>query len=94
MLIIYKTLYGLKFSGKVFGQLLQECLLELGFVPSLAKAFIYMRKCPTADHYEYIATYVDDLFIIMNDPQAFLDQLQLTLKLKGSRPLNFHLGSG
>ena len=56
LLIIYKALYGLKTSGKAFGQLLQECLLDLGFFPSLVKASIYMRKCPTADHYEYIAT--------------------------------------
>ena len=75
LLIIYKALYGLKTSGKAFGQLLQECLLDLGFVPSLAKASIYMRKCPTegADHYEYIATYVDDLAIIMKDPQSLID---------------------
>ena len=36
--IIYKALYGLKTSRKEFCQLLQECLLELGFVPSLAEA--------------------------------------------------------
>ena len=51
LLIIYKVLYGMKLSGKAFGQMLQECLLELKFVPSLAKALIYMRKCPTANHY-------------------------------------------
>ena len=56
-----------------------------------------MRKCPTADHYEYIATYVDDLAIIMKDLQAFIDQLEAVpynFKLKGSGPLNFHLGCG
>ena len=50
LLIIYKALYGLKTSGKVFGQLLQEYLLHLGFVPLLAEASIYMCKCPTTDH--------------------------------------------
>ena len=62
---------------------------------SFAKASIYTRKCPTVDHYEYIATYIDDLAIITKDPQAFINQLELTpysLKLKGSGPLNFHLG--
>ena len=54
LLIIYKALYGLKLSGKAFGQLLHEYLLDLSFVPFLAKASIYMRKCPTGDdHYEY-----------------------------------------
>ena len=75
LLMIYKALYGLETSGKAFGQLLQECLLELGFVPSLTEASIYMRKCPTdgANHYEYTATYVDDLAIIMKDPQSLID---------------------
>ena len=94
LFIIYKTLYSLKTSGKAFGQLLQECLLELGFVPSLAEVSIYMRKCPTdgTDHYKYIATYVDDLAIIMKDPQSLIDQLTAApynFKLKGSGPLNF-----
>ena len=40
LLIIYKELYGLKISGKAFEQLLQECLRDLGFVPSLAKGSI------------------------------------------------------
>ena len=56
-----------------------------------------MRKCPTADHYEYVATYVDDLCMIMKDPQSLLDQLiapSYNFKLKGSGELAFHLGCG
>ena len=75
LLIIYKALYVLRLRGKAFGQMLQECLLELGFVPSLAKTSIYMQKCPTTDHYDYVATYVDNLAIVMKDQQAFIDQL-------------------
>ena len=98
LLIIYKALYGLKTNGKSFGQLLQECLLEIGFVPSLVVVSIYMRKCPKGGgHYKYIATYVDDLAIIMKDPQSLINQLKAApynFKLKGSGPLNFHLGCG
>ena len=57
-----------------------------------------MRKCPTADHYEYvIATYVNDLCMIMKDPQSLLDQFMAppyNFKLKGSGELVFHLGCG
>ena len=66
--IIFKALYGLRLSGKLFMQLLQECLRELEFKPSLAESTIYMRKCPTADNCEYIAMYVDNLYVIMKDP--------------------------
>ena len=66
--IIYKVFYGLWLSGKLFGQPLQECLRELEFKPLLAESTMYMRKCPTADHYEYVATYLDDLCMIMKDP--------------------------
>ena len=95
LLIFYKALYELRLSGKVFGQMVQEYLLKLGFVPSFAEASICMRKCPTADHYEYVATYIDDLAGITKDPPAFIDQLEAAphnFKLKGSGPLNIHLG--
>ena len=36
LLIIYKALYGLRSSGKEFGDLLAACLKELGFSPSRA----------------------------------------------------------
>ena len=56
-----------------------------------------MRKCPTADNYKYIATYVDDLAIIMKDLQSIIDQLiaaPYNFKLKGSGLLNYNLGCG
>ena len=57
--------------------MLEEYFLDLGFVPSFAESSIYMRKCPTVDHYEYIVTYIDDLTIIMKNFQVFIDQLEL-----------------
>ena len=95
LLIVYKALYGLQHSRKTFGQILQECLWDLGFLPSLVELLIHMRKYSTANHYEYIAIYVDDLAIIMKDPQEFINQLEAApynFELKGLGPLNFHLG--
>ena len=46
---------------------------------------------------EYVGTYVDNLCIIMKDPEFFLEQLKGpkgNFKLKGSGPLKFHLGCG
>ena len=97
LLIIYKALYELRLSGKLFEQQLQECLRELRFEPLLVASTIYMRKCPTADHYKYVATYVYDLCMIMKDLQSLLNQLMTppyNFKLKGSGELVFHLGCG
>ena len=44
LLIIYKALYGLRSSGKEFGDLLADCLIQLGFKPSFAEPKIFMRK--------------------------------------------------
>jgi hypothetical protein len=97
LLIIDKALYGLRLSGKAFNQLLSDCLGDLRFYPSKAESSIFMRKCPTRDVYKYVATYVDDLCIIMEDPGTFLAQLSsapYNFKLKGSGEVNFHLGCG
>ena len=97
LLIIDKALYGLRLSGKAFNILLSDCLRDLGFYPSKAESSIFMRKCPTRDVYEYVATYVDDLCIVMENPREFLNQLSsapYNFKLKGSGEVNFHLGCG
>ena len=95
LLIIHKALYGLRSSGKQFGDLLASCLKELGFFQSLAEPQIFMRESDGI--YEYVATYVDDLCFVMRNPEAFLVQLQsepYNFKLKGSGPMSFHLGCG
>lgn len=46
------------------------------------------------DKWEYVATYVDDLCLVMEDPESFLKVLQsdpYNFKLKGSSALSFHL---
>jgi hypothetical protein len=50
-----------------------------------------MRKNGTT--YEYIAVYVDDLAIAMKNPKEFTDVLEKhKFKLKGTKPIAFHLG--
>jgi len=47
--------------------------------------------------WEYVATYVDDLCIVMRNPNEFLEVFTFNpynFKLKGSGPLSFHLGCG
>ena len=53
---------------------------------------IWMRR--NGDVYEYIASYVDDLCIVVKQPSRIIDKLvnHYKYKLKGSGPIKFHLG--
>ena len=84
---------GLKSSGKCWHDRLHDVLLTMGFFPSRAEDDIWMQDA--GDHYEYIAVYVDNLLIALRNPQAIINQLQAkphSFKLKGTGPVDFHLG--
>jgi hypothetical protein len=91
--MIMKAQYGLKSSGKRWHDRLFDVLHSMGFRPSKAEEDIWMRD--RGDHYEYIACYVDDLAIASRNPQAIIDALEgdpNNFKLKGTGPMEFHLG--
>lgn len=92
ILVIHKALYGLRSSGARWHDRFSDCLREMGFTPSIAEPDIWFR--PNKDRYEYIAVYVDDLALAMENPQAFADELSNKYKfnLKGTGPIQFHLG--
>jgi hypothetical protein len=87
-LIIVKALYGLRTSGLRWHERFANCLRNEGFSPCKAEPDIWMRL--NGNLYEYVATYVDDLCLGMLDPKSFTDTLQK--KLKGTGPIDFHLG--
>jgi len=96
LLIIYKFLYGLRSSGLWFHELLGYCLKELGFKPFLCEPEIFKRQNQEG-LWEYVATFVDDLCIVMRNPNEFLEIFKsnpYNFKLKGAGPLSFHLGCG
>ena len=45
------------------------------------------------DHYDYIATYVDDLIIVSKDQDALIKELEATYELKGVEEPKYYLGS-
>jgi Reverse transcriptase (RNA-dependent DNA polymerase) len=74
LMIVRKALYGLRSSGKSWHDLLFDTLTDMGFKPSFADPDIWMRdngRC-----YEYVCSYVDDLTAIMDEPEAFFDELK------------------
>ena len=60
-LIINKSLYGLKTSAARFHEHLAESLLRLGFKKTKHDPDLWMVD--KVSHYEYLATYVDDILI-------------------------------
>ena len=96
-LVIVKALYGLRSSGLRFHEKLADTLRAMGFFPSYADPDVWMRAPP--DPFapcKYIVVYVDDLFVTMKDPLAFLQELQTdpwNYKLKGVGPPCYHLGA-
>ena len=96
LLIVSKSLYGLRSSGLQFNELLSTCLGKLGFEQSKCESNIWI--CDAGDYYKYVGTYVDDLIIVCKDPQQLLDQLRgepFKFKLKGLQSIDgaVHLGA-
>ena len=73
-----------------------KCLTKLGFERSKCEDDIWIRDA--GDHYELVATYVDDLLICSKDPMKLLSDLQgepFNFKLKGTEKIKdtVHLGT-
>ena len=94
VLIVHKALYGLRTSGKRWAEKLADCLRQLDFAQCKADPSIWMRLSKDKKSYEYIATYVDDLLLAMQQPEEVIEALtnRFKFKLKGTGPVAFHLG--
>ena len=89
-LIIDKALYGLKSSSARFHEHSSEKLRIMGFRPTKVDADLWYRK--QADHYEYIARYVDDLIAFSRKPMEIMEELQKTYHMKGVGKPQYYLG--
>jgi hypothetical protein len=91
-LIIVKALNGLRTSGLHWHECFAGCLRNEGFSPCKAEPDIWMRLNGVL--YKYMATYFDDLCLGMLDLKSFTDTLQKkhNFRLKGTGPIDFHLG--
>jgi hypothetical protein len=89
-LIIEKSLYGLKTSAARFHEHLSESLLRLGFKKSKHNPDLWMVE--KSSHYEYLATYVDDILIWSKDPMAVIRSLEKTYMLKSVDISEYYLG--
>jgi hypothetical protein len=63
----------------------------MGYTPSLADADFWLKDM--ASHYEYIATYVDDILSFSKDPMAIITEIKTDYVLKGVGAPEYYLGS-
>ena len=90
-LIISKALYGLRSSGARWHEELASTLLRLGYIPSRADQNLWMKAVD--NHYEYVATYVDDLLAFGKKPRDLIDTLRKKYTLKGVGEPEYYLGA-
>ena len=90
LIIIFKSLYGLKSAAARFHEHLGMTLCKMGYGPSKGEPNLWMKDCN--EHYEYIATYVDDLMIASKDPDEVIRIVKETYDLKGVGPPEYYLG--
>ena len=89
--MIVKSLYGLKTSGARLDDLFVEVMEDLGWKRCKAESDICIRDKTT--HWEYVATYVDDLFYVEHNSTVYYDEIKRCgFKLKGPLELKLHLG--
>ena len=86
-----KGLYGLASSAARFHDKLVSTLRSIGFIPSQADYDLWMRK--SRNHYEYIATWVNDLLVFSKKPMDIIEIIRDTYDLKGVGAPEYYLGS-
>jgi hypothetical protein len=89
-LMIDKSLYGLKTSAARFHEHLSESLLRLGFKKNKYDPDLWMVD--KLSHYEYLATYVDDILIWRKDPMEVIKSLEMTYVSKIVGIPEYYLG--
>jgi Reverse transcriptase (RNA-dependent DNA polymerase) len=73
-LIIDRGLYGLRSSLARFHEHLSTKLCSMGYLNSKADTDFWIKDCGT--HYEYLATYIDDVLVFSHDPMSIIQELQ------------------
>ena len=71
-LIVAGGWYGHKTAAATFHEHLSTKLRKMGFKPSRMDMDLWIRK--RGDTYEYLASYVDDVIVVSEDPMSDPDQ--------------------
>jgi hypothetical protein len=64
----------------------------MGYTPSKADSDFWMKQDASDGHYEYIASYVDDVISFSKDPMHVIEELKQDYMLKGVGEPEYYLG--
>jgi len=93
--VLAKALYGLKTSGFEWAIELGKTLSGLGFTRCRGDECVWRKPIRREDgtlSYDWISTFVDDILVVADDPDYYLDILAETYELKDRGEVENHLG--
>ena len=91
---ITRALYGLAGLSQEFADFLADLLIDMAFEPSRADPDLWLKKSKHHDGYNYIATHVDNIIVVAQDPQHYLSMIEQHFSLRNieSKP-KYYLGT-
>ena len=90
ILILLKSVYGLKSCGSAWFEEFATALISLGFVPSRSGPCVFIRRFQ--DSYEYIVVWVDDLLVFSKRAKEVIKSINDLYNTKGNEPPTYFLG--
>ena len=70
-----------------------DTLRDLRFEPTLADPSLWLKKSMMSDGYNYIATYVDDIIVVSDDPSQYVTELEQHFVIRNIDNMpHFYLG--
>ena len=75
VIILNKALYGLVTSSRRWNVALGDALTTMGFSVSRADVDLWIKKTNDGNGYEYIATHVDDVIIVVKDHKIHITRM-------------------
>jgi hypothetical protein len=90
-LIVDGGLYGLRTSAARYHERCSAVLRKLGFRPTKVDADLYVRR--KGDHYEYLATYVDDILAWGKEPLKIIKEVEKSFQLRDIGYPDYYLGA-
>ncbi|MGH7954585.1 MAG: reverse transcriptase domain-containing protein [Gloeomargaritales cyanobacterium] len=91
IVILLRSLYGLKTSGNEWHAHFADALRSIGFKPSLVDSNLWMRQ--VKKWYEYICTHTDDFVIASKETKKIMEKLLKIYKIRNIGPPSFLLGA-